>query len=164
MTHVDSLPSEIVFTVTKAPSHGFLQRSVEGEDNYQGTEEEPVHTFSQEDINTGCIQYVQVGSDQTNDSFLLDATNGLTGAHDIMVLVDIIPLLLPLRVSNLTLDEGSSKALTKEVITVTNSHFSELNFLYSVTEPPRFGHIEHSRIPGVNIPSFTRKQVREASS
>ncbi|XP_034152674.1 chondroitin sulfate proteoglycan 4 isoform X2 [Esox lucius] len=159
VTHKDNLPSDIVFTVTTAPSHGFLRRSFHGEDHYKGTREDPIHSFSQEDINTGHIQYLQVDQDQTYDFFVLDASNGITEVHDIRVSVDVIPNHIPLRVFNVTLGEGSSVALTNEVVQVNNRHFSELNIFYNVSQPPCHGHIEHARIHGVAIPSFTRKQV-----
>ncbi|KAE8291923.1 Chondroitin sulfate proteoglycan 4 [Larimichthys crocea] len=119
VTHEDNLPSDIVFTVKVAPFHGFLRRFVK--ERYVGTKQSPVKTFTQEDINSGNIQYMQV--------------------------------------SNITLNEGASKSLTQDVLKVTNRHFSGINFLYSLTEPPQHGHIEHSRHPGVPITSFTRRQV-----
>lgn len=159
VTHEDNLPSEIVFTVKVAPSHGFLRRFVEAEARYIGTKQSPVKTFTQEDINSGNIQYMQVEPDKVNDTFILDATNGVTDVSDIRMSVDIIPRLIPLQVSNFTLNEGASKALTQDVLKVTNRHFSGINFLYSLTEPPQHGHIEHSRHPGVHITSFSRRQV-----
>ncbi|XP_053181488.1 chondroitin sulfate proteoglycan 4 [Scomber japonicus] len=159
VTHEDNLPSEIVFTVKAAPTHGFLRRFVEAEERYIGTKQSPVKTFTQEDINSGNIQYMQVEPNKVDDTFILDATNGVTDVSDIRVSVDIIPRLIPLLVSNFTLNEGASKALTQEVLKVNNRHFSGINFLYSVTEPPQHGHIEHSRHPGVPITSFTRRQV-----
>ena len=160
VTHEDNLPSEIVFTVKVAPSHGYIRRFVEAEERYVGTKLSPVKTFTQEDINSGNIQYMQVEPNKVNDTFILDATNGVTDVNDIRMSVDIIPRLIPLQVSNFTLNEGASKALTQDVLKVTNRHFSGINFLYSLTEPPQRGHVEHSRHPGVAITSFTRRQVR----
>ncbi|TDH13002.1 hypothetical protein EPR50_G00053220 [Perca flavescens] len=159
VTHEDNLPSEIVFTVKVAPSHGVLRRFVEAGERYIGTKQSPVKTFTQEDINSGNIQYMQVEPNQVNDTFILDATNGVTDVNGIRMSVDIIPRLIPLQVFNFTLNEGASKALTQDVLKVTNRHFSGINFLYSLTEPPQHGHIEHSRHPGVAITSFTRRQV-----
>uniref|UniRef100_A0A7N6A8R2 Laminin G domain-containing protein n=1 Tax=Anabas testudineus TaxID=64144 RepID=A0A7N6A8R2_ANATE len=159
VTHEDNLPSEIAFTVKVAPSHGFLRRFVEAEARYVGTKQSPVKIFTQEDINTGNIQYMQVEPDKVNDTFTLDVTNGVTDVSDIGMFVDIIPRLIPLQVSNFTLNEGASKALTQDVLKVTNRHFSGIDFLYSLTEPPQHGHIEHSRHPGVHITSFSRRQV-----
>ncbi|XP_033475924.2 chondroitin sulfate proteoglycan 4 [Epinephelus lanceolatus] len=159
VTHEDNLPSEIVFTVKAAPSHGFLRCFVEAEERYIGTKQSPVKTFTQEDINGGNIQYMQVEANKVNDTFVLDATNGVTDINGIRMSVDIIPRLIPVQVSNFTLNEGASKALTQDVLKVTNRHFSGINFLYSLTEPPQHGHVEHSRHPGVAITSFTRRQV-----
>ncbi|KAM4576560.1 chondroitin sulfate proteoglycan 4 isoform 2-T2 [Odontesthes bonariensis] len=159
VTHEDNLPSEIVFAVKVAPSHGFLRQFVEAEERYIGTKQSPVKTFTQGDINSGNIQYMQVEPNEVNDIFTLDATNGVTDVSDIRMSVDIIPLLIPLQVSNFSLNEGASKALTQDVLRVTNRHFSGINFFYSLTEPPQHGHIEHSRHPGVPITTFTRRQV-----
>lgn len=159
VTHEDNLPSEIVFTVKEGPTHGFLRRFVEAEERYIGTRQSPVRTFSQADIYNGDIQYVQVDPDTLHDTFILDVTNEVTDVRGIRVSVDIIPRHIPLQVSNFTLEEGASKALTQEILKVTNRHFSGINFLYSLTQPPLHGHIEHSRHPGVALTSFTRRQV-----
>ena len=164
VTHEDSLPAEIVFTVRETPSHGFLRRFEGSKERYVGTKQSPVATFSQEDVNAGNIQYVQVEPDQVNDVFVLDATNGVTEVTGIKMSVDVIPRLIPLQVSNFSVNEGGSKALTQEVLRVTNRHFSGINFLYSLTEPPLHGHIEHSRSPGVHLTSFTRRQVGSCST
>ncbi|XP_074526930.1 chondroitin sulfate proteoglycan 4 [Halichoeres trimaculatus] len=159
VTHEDNLPSEIVLTVTAGPSHGFLRRFVEAEERYIGTKQSPVKTFTQEDVNSGNIQYMQVEPGKVNDTFILHASNGVTDVSDIKMSVDIIPHLIPLQVFNFTLNEGASKALTQDVLKVINRHFSGINFLYSLTEPPQHGHIEHSRHPGIPITSFSRRQV-----
>ncbi|XP_043967873.1 chondroitin sulfate proteoglycan 4 [Gambusia affinis] len=159
VTHEDNLPSEIVFAVKVAPSHGFLRRFFEVDERYIGTKQSPVKMFTQDDINKGNIQYVQVEPNKVNDTFVLDATNGITDVSNIRITVDIIPLLIPLHVTNFTINEGSSKALTEDVLKVTNRHFSGLNFFYNLTKPPLHGHIEHSRHPGVPITTFTRRQV-----
>ncbi|KAJ8339261.1 hypothetical protein SKAU_G00360470 [Synaphobranchus kaupii] len=161
VNHEDNLASEIEFTVKVSPSHGYLRSFAESEERFMGTEQTPIQTFTQKEVNEGNIQYVQVGVDQVNDTFVLDATNGITEVSDIRMWVDIIPQLIPLQVSNFTLKEGSTKALTEEVIKVTNRHFAGLDFQYSFLEPPHHGHIEHSRLPGVHITTFTRKQVEQ---
>ena len=97
---------------------------------------------------------------EVNDTLTLDATNGVTNVNGIKIPIDIIPRLIPLQVSNFTVNEGASKALTQEVLKVTNRHFAGVNFLYGLTRLPQHGHIEHSRYPGVAISSFSRRQVR----
>lgn len=115
--------------------------------------------FSQQDVNAGNVQYVQVTPGQMNDSFTLEASNGVAEVSNIIVSVDIIPRLIPIEVSNITLKEGASKALTEDIIRVTNPHFSGLNFVYHVSEGPLHGRIENSRFPGMPTTYFTRKQV-----
>uniref|UniRef100_A0A671RXT0 Chondroitin sulfate proteoglycan 4-like n=1 Tax=Sinocyclocheilus anshuiensis TaxID=1608454 RepID=A0A671RXT0_9TELE len=116
VTHEASSASEITFTVKVAPSYGYLCRFIEGKDQYQGTQEDPLVTFSQRDVNAGNIQYVQVAPGQESDSFTLAASNGVAEVNDIIMSVDIIPRLIPIEVSNITLKEGASKALTEDVI------------------------------------------------
>ncbi|KAK3522059.1 hypothetical protein QTP70_022619, partial [Hemibagrus guttatus] len=156
VVHEDNTPDEIKYTMKTPPSHGFLRPShTDGDNQHDGT----VEKFSQWDINSGHIKYVQEQSGHTNDSFTLDVTNGIVTVSDLVVFVEIIPFFLPLQVSNITLKEGSSQALTQDVIKVTGQHFTELHVQYHVIEGPHHGRIEHSRIPGVPIPSFTRVQV-----
>lgn len=148
-----------MYTVKVAPSHGFLRFSALEDHHYRGSQEKPIVSFSQADINEGHIQYVQTKHGNINDTLSLDVTNGIQTVHDLIVSVDIIPQHIPLEVSNVTLKEGSSKALTQDVIKVTSRHLHGLQIFYLVTEGPYHGQIEHSRIPGVPILSFTRVQV-----
>ncbi|XP_051949978.1 chondroitin sulfate proteoglycan 4 [Xyrauchen texanus] len=160
-THEASSSSEITFTIKVAPAHGYLRHYIEGKDQYQGTQEDPLVTFSQQDVNAGNIQYVQVAPGQMSDSLTLEASNGVVEVSDIIMSVDIIPRLIPIEVSNITLKEGASKALTEEIIRVTNPHFSGLNFVYYISESPMHGHIENSRFRGIPTTYFTRKQVEQ---
>uniref|UniRef100_A0A672L5K8 Si:dkeyp-41f9.3 n=1 Tax=Sinocyclocheilus grahami TaxID=75366 RepID=A0A672L5K8_SINGR len=157
VVHEDNKPFEILYTVKVAPTYGFLRISML-EDHYRGSQENPIQSFSQGDINEGYIQFVQTEHGYVNDSFSLDVTNGVLTIRDLVVVVDIIPLYIPLEVSNMTLIEGSSKALTQDIIKVVKQHFHGLQIFYLVTEGPHYGRIEHSRIPGVPIPSFTRAE------
>ncbi|MBN3301065.1 CSPG4 protein, partial [Amia calva] len=161
VAHDDNLPSEIVYAVKVPPSHGYIRRFVEGEERYLGTERTPIQSFSQKDINDGDIQYMQVDADELTDSMVLDVSNGVTEVSGIRLLIDVIPRLIPLEVSNITLKEGASKALTEAVIKVTNKHFAGLNFQYFISDPPKHGHVEHSRFPSVPYSTFTRKQVEQ---
>ncbi|XP_051972193.1 chondroitin sulfate proteoglycan 4 [Xyrauchen texanus] len=159
--HEDNKPNEIVYAVKVAPTHGFLRLSKVDKDHYHGSKEKPIQSFSQADIDAGHIQYVQTEHGCVNDSFSLNVTNSILTSHDLLVIVDIIPWHIPLEVSNMTLKEGSSIALTQDVIKVNNQHFHGLHLLYVVTDGPHHGRIEHSRIPGVPIPSFTRVQAEQ---
>ncbi|XP_077353962.1 chondroitin sulfate proteoglycan 4-like isoform X1 [Festucalex cinctus] len=168
--HEDSQPSEIIFTVQNLPTLGFIERfSPEKRRRtknggprrlFQESRRQPTTSFTQEDINKGLLIYHQTDTGSCcNDSVLLEATNGLTKVEPIRLEIDIIPTLLPLKVSDLTLDEGSSLLLTTDIITVDSHHFSGMNFLYQIIVAPRHGHLEHSRIPGMPITAFTHTEV-----
>ncbi|XP_027880417.1 chondroitin sulfate proteoglycan 4-like isoform X2 [Xiphophorus couchianus] len=169
VVHEDSLPSDIIFTVQEPPTVGIIYRvsgsnnleNVHGEkqDLEKGFKEQPVTSFTQEDLNQRSIRYQQQTVGRINDSIVLEATNGVTKVGPIRMVIDIIPILLPLQVLNLTLDEGSSLPLTSSIIKVASHHFAGLNFLYQVIAPPKFGHLEHSRIPGMPINAFTHTEV-----
>ncbi|XP_041103180.1 chondroitin sulfate proteoglycan 4-like [Polyodon spathula] len=161
VVHEDSLPVEIVYTVKIAPAYGYIRSFAEGEEQYLGSEQAPIQSFTQQDINDGNIQYVQVTADQHKDSMELQVSNGVTEVGGIQVCIDVIPRLIPLTVSSITLKEGSAKALTEDIIQVTNQHFAGLDFEYSLWKHPQHGQIEHSRTPGVKLLVFTRKQVQQ---
>ncbi|XP_048398183.1 chondroitin sulfate proteoglycan 4 [Stegostoma tigrinum] len=157
--HEDNLPYEIIYKVKIAPAYGYIRRFVEAEGYYVGTERKPVQYFTQQDLNDGRIQYVQLSADQLKDNFTVDVTNGIVDLPGILVRIDIIPRLIPVEVHNFTIKEGASKALTEDFIKVASPHFAELTFEYSVIEKPKHGHIENSRFPGVSLLLFTRRQV-----
>ncbi|KAJ8380464.1 hypothetical protein SKAU_G00012420 [Synaphobranchus kaupii] len=157
----DSLSSEIVFTVKIPPAHGYLWRFAKGGAHNSGTEQSTLETFSQTDIDSGIIWYVQMEPGQMTDTFILYATDGVTEVNDIHMLVDIVPRYIPLWVSSVTVQEGASTALSEEVINVPGQHFSGPNLRYTVISPPQHGHIEHSYFLGVPVTTFTRKQVEQ---
>uniref|UniRef100_A0A3Q3JC71 Laminin G domain-containing protein n=1 Tax=Monopterus albus TaxID=43700 RepID=A0A3Q3JC71_MONAL len=139
VVHEDSQPSEIVFTVQSPPTLGFLQSKGLTQNStlrvcllcfsLQDTKEQQTTSFTQKDLNQGLILYHQQSTGSTSDRLLLEATNGVTKVGPITLEIDIIPILLPLQVSNLTLDEGSSLLLTSDIIKVASHHFSGMSFL-----------------------------------
>uniref|UniRef100_A0A3B4ZZG5 Chondroitin sulfate proteoglycan 4-like n=1 Tax=Stegastes partitus TaxID=144197 RepID=A0A3B4ZZG5_9TELE len=142
----DSQPSEIVFTVQSPPTLGIIERLSTNNQlqNINGDLQQHLHK-------------VQQAAGSTNDSVLLEATNGSVPVIHQQTGLFFCSLIL--QVSVLTLDEGSSLPLTPDIIKVANHHFSAMNFLYQVIVPPRYGHLEHSRIPGMPITAFTHTEV-----
>ncbi|XP_061117461.1 chondroitin sulfate proteoglycan 4 [Conger conger] len=159
VAHEDGLSSEIVYTVKTPPAHGYLWRFAKSGARSSGTEQMAIGTFSQTDLNAGIIRYVQMEPGQTQDTFVVEATDGVTEVGDIHMLVDIIPLYIPLWVSSVTVQEGGSQVLSEEVIKVPDHRFLGPNLRYTVIDPPHQGHIEHTYFPGIPITTFTRKQV-----
>ncbi|MEE6458211.1 hypothetical protein FKM82_000217 [Ascaphus truei] len=160
VVHEDNTPEEIVFTVISAPSHGYIRKFESVDEGHLTIEHESLETFTQQDINNGNIQYVQTDSGQLQDNFTMDVTNSVREVSGITMFVDIIPILIPLEVQNITVKEGASKALTEEYLKIPNQHFAGLNCEFVLIDLPKNGYIENTRFPAIKLSRFTRKQVQ----
>ncbi|NWS60278.1 CSPG4 protein, partial [Chunga burmeisteri] len=160
VVHENSSPSEIVFTVRRLPVHGYI-RKFSSEESYLGANQRPVLSFTQQDVDEGKVQYVQTVSDQLDDHFSLDVTDGVRTVSEIEISVDIIPRMIPLEVQNFTVIEGGSKALMEDYLKISSRHFAGLSCEFILIELPKHGYVENSRIPGIKLTTFTRKQVEQ---
>ncbi|CAN8220398.1 unnamed protein product [Coccothraustes coccothraustes] len=157
--HENSPPSEIVFTVKQLPVHGYI-RKFSSEEDYLSSDQRPALSFTQQDVDQGKVQYVQTVSDQLDDHFFLDVTNGVRTVSGIEISVDI-PRMIPLEVQNITVFEGGSKALVEDYLKISSRHFAGLSCEFILTEQPKHGYVENSRVPGIKLATFTRKQVEQ---
>uniref|UniRef100_A0A8C5X1R2 Laminin G domain-containing protein n=1 Tax=Malurus cyaneus samueli TaxID=2593467 RepID=A0A8C5X1R2_9PASS len=160
VVHEKSSPSEIVFTIRQFPVNGYI-RKFSSEESYLSSDQRPVLSFTQQDIDEGKVQYVQTVSDQLDDHFFLDVTNGVQTVSGIEICVDIIPRMIPLEVQNFTVIEGGSKALVEDYLKISSGHFEGLSCEFILTEQPKHGYVENSRAPGIKLTTFTRKQVEQ---
>ncbi|NWW39510.1 CSPG4 protein, partial [Panurus biarmicus] len=160
VVHENSSPSEIVFTVRQLPVHGYI-RKFSSEESDLSSDQRPALSFTQQDVNEGKVQYVQTVSDELDDHFLLDVTNGVRTVSGIEISVDIIPRMIPLEVQNFTVCEGGSKALVEDYLKISSRHFAGLSCEFILTEQPKHGYVENSRVPGIKLATFTRKQVEQ---
>ncbi|NXP49265.1 CSPG4 protein, partial [Heliornis fulica] len=160
VVHENSSPSEIVFTVRQLPVHGYI-RKFSSDKDYLGADQSPVLSFTQQDVDEGKIQYMQTVSDQLDDRFSLDVTNGVQIVNGIEISVDIIPRMIPLEVQNITVIEGGSKALVEDYLKISSRHFAGLSCEFILIEQPKHGYVENSHIPGIKLTTFTRKQVEQ---
>ncbi|NWY72302.1 CSPG4 protein, partial [Erithacus rubecula] len=160
VVHENSSPSEIVFTVRQPPVHGYI-RKFSSEESYLSSDQRPALSFTQQDVDEGKVQYVQTVSDQLDDLFFLDVTNGVRTVSGIEISVEIIPRMFPLEVQNFTVIEGGSKALVQDYLKISNRHFAGLSCEFILTEQPKHGYVENSHVPGIKLATFTRKQVEQ---
>ncbi|NXT73705.1 CSPG4 protein, partial [Zapornia atra] len=160
VVHENSSPSEIVFTVRQLPVHGYIRKFSSDED-YLGADQSPVLSFTQQDVDEGKVQYMQTVSDQLDDHFSLDVTNGVQTVNGIEISVDIIARMIPLEVQNFTVIEGGSKALVEDYLKISSRHFAGLSCEFILIEQPKHGYIENSHVPGMKLTTFTRKQVEQ---
>ncbi|NXC86680.1 CSPG4 protein, partial [Cercotrichas coryphoeus] len=160
VVHENSSPSEIVFTVRQPPVHGYIWK-FSSEESDLSSDQRPALSFTQQDVDEGKVQYVQTVSDQLDDLFFLDVTNGVRTVSGIEISVEIIPRMIPLEVQNFTVIEGGSKALVQDYLKISNRHFAGLSCEFILTEQPKHGYVENSRVPGIKLATFTRKQVEQ---
>ncbi|XP_010011574.1 PREDICTED: chondroitin sulfate proteoglycan 4-like, partial [Nestor notabilis] len=160
VVHESSSPSEIVFTVRQLPVHGYI-RKFSSEESFLSADRRPVLSFTQQDVDEGKVQYVQTVPDQLDDRFSLDVTNGVRTVSEIEISVDIIPRTIPLEVQNFTVIEGGSKALVEDYLKISSRHFAGLSCEFVLIEQPKHGYVENSRVPGIKLATFTRKQVEQ---
>lgn len=157
VVHESSSPSEIVFTVRQLPVQGYIWK-FSSEESYISSDQRPALTFTQQDVDEGKVRYVQTVSDQL-DHFFLDVTNGVRTVNGIEISVDIIPRMIPFEVQNFTVFEGGSKALVEDYLKILSRHFAGLSCEFILTEQPKHGYVENSRVPGIKLATFTRKQI-----
>ncbi|KAM9099190.1 chondroitin sulfate proteoglycan 4-like isoform 1-T1 [Sarcophilus harrisii] len=159
VVHENNSPSELVFIVKNPPVHGQLQKFVP-EDNLDAAENSP-SSFTQQDIDDGHIHYEQTASDQEQDRFLLDVTNGIQAVSGVEILVEILPRLIPLVIQNFTVLEGGSRALLEDFLKIPNHYFVGVDCEFVLVESPKHGYIENSHFPKIKLMKFTRKQVKK---
>ncbi|NXE41289.1 CSPG4 protein, partial [Ptilorrhoa leucosticta] len=160
VVHENSSPSEIVFTVRQPPVHGYI-RKFSSEESYLSSDQRPALSFTQQDVDEGKVQYVQTVSDQLDDHFFLEVTNGVRTVSGIEISVDIIPRMISLEVQNFTVIEGGSKALVEDNLKISSRHFAGLSCEFVLTEQPKHGYVENCCVPGIKLTTFTRKQVEQ---
>ncbi|NXY43706.1 CSPG4 protein, partial [Ceuthmochares aereus] len=160
VAYENSSPSEIVFTVRQLPVHGYI-RKFSSDESYLGADQRPVLSFTQQDVDEGKVQYVQSVSDQLDDHFSLDVTNGIRTVSAIEISVDIIPRMIPLEVQNFTVIEGGSKALVEDYLKISSRHFAGLSCEFILIDQPKRGYVENAHVPGIKLTTFTRKQLEQ---
>lgn len=109
MLHTAALKCQRIHTETALDEFVLLRSSM------QAGVTETTNSFTQEDLNQGLIIYHQQAAGRTNDSVLLEATNGVTKVGPIRLEIDIIPILLPLQVQNVCLYVMSCYDLDKGI-------------------------------------------------
>uniref|UniRef100_A0A8D2PT16 Laminin G domain-containing protein n=1 Tax=Zosterops lateralis melanops TaxID=1220523 RepID=A0A8D2PT16_ZOSLA len=150
VVHESSSPSEIVFTVRQLPVQGYIWK-FSSEESYLSSDQRPALTFTQQDVDEGKVRYVQTVSDQLEDHFFLDVTNGVRTVNGIEISVDIIPRMIPFEVQNFTVFEGGSKALVEDYLKILSRHFAGLSCEFILTEQPKHRYVENSRVPGIKL-------------
>jgi hypothetical protein len=154
----EDIPSEAVFTVRTPPVHGYLQIST-AEDGIAGADVMPTLNFTQQDVDDGHVLYVQTAPGQQKDQFTLDVTKDSRVIRRVEVLLEPIPKWIPLKVQNLTVQEGGSKVLLQDHLQIASKYLEGLDCEFILLEPPKHGYVESSKFPRVKLMKFSRREV-----
>ncbi|MGH0115315.1 UNVERIFIED_CONTAM: hypothetical protein FKN15_006743 [Acipenser sinensis] len=156
--HADFPPSEVVYYIKEPPQQGHIIMLVNDSAATAAPSLYDTQSFTQEDINNGRVIYIsKLG--QQSDAFTVDVTNGITSVENIQVLLEIIPNMIPLQVKNIMLMEGGSKALNKDILSVSDQYYSSVNIDLIVDEPPRHGALRYPARDDYVVPFFTWNEV-----
>jgi VCBS repeat-containing protein len=153
----DNSASQLIYTLTAAPSHGRVERV--------GNPGVGVTSFSQADINSGAVRYVHDGSQTNADLFTFTVSDGsqsVTGAFGITVAAINNPP-LPVNNTGLAVNEGGVGAIGGLKLSFSDADNSPAQLAYSVTTLPSHGRLERNTNPGIGIASFTQDELNSGS-
>ncbi|XP_077173689.1 chondroitin sulfate proteoglycan 4 [Paroedura picta] len=146
--HEDVPPHEITYTVTVPPLSGFLVALYEGPNSDEPPDLDPIQSFTQEDINEGQVLYLHSNPEIQSDQFTVDITaKGVDTLEGVVVSLEILPISIPLEVHNITVVEGSTKAISMDVINIPSTYFSALNVDFLVLDGPEHGILQNTEKP-----------------
>ncbi|KAM6269950.1 LOW QUALITY PROTEIN: extracellular matrix organizing protein FRAS1 [Porphyrio hochstetteri] len=157
----------IRFVVKRGPSVGHLQLATTGRP-VRVSGEGPVSSFTQDDVNTGKVQYShKKGDPGGNFSFTFDVIDAdgdrlMDQVFYIRVLEDRFP---PSIITNegLVLDENSAKTITTLQLSASDRDSEPSQLQYRLSRQPTLGHLEYMASPGRRISSFSQADLASHS-
>ncbi|XP_051898550.1 chondroitin sulfate proteoglycan 4 [Pristis pectinata] len=157
VSHDDSLPSDLIYSVKVPPVYGHLAMATDG---WPAAGQRPLKSFSQDDVNGGRVQYVNQRFSPQGDAFTLDVSNGFKSVDGLTIVVDIIPDVISLETQNISVREGGARVLSEDILNISN-YLNPLNFKFYITKTPEHGRIGYQRSPEDSLSFFTMKEVKE---
>lgn len=162
ISHPKIPPSQIVYVIRRVPQNGILELQNQNDHMDEARDEfhdgNYVKRFEQSLINDGRVHYVQSISNQSNDKFIVDVTNGITWMRDVHVNFIIVPNKLYVTAKQLSVEEGKSIALAGTDFTVYTSYYAGKITDYKVVEKPRHGLLMDSN-KNSQINKFSQKHL-----
>jgi Cadherin-like/Bacterial pre-peptidase C-terminal domain/FG-GAP-like repeat/Bacterial Ig domain/Bacterial cadherin-like domain len=157
-TDNDNTASQLVFTITSAPTTGMLRLS--GADLTTGS------TFTQEQLDIGVITYEHSGSETQADSFNFSVGDGVTstpGSFNISVSpVNDQPILISS--GPLTVNEGALMPLQSTILNTSDPDTPSSQVVYTLTGAPIFGTLQ--RTGGTTLTggsTFTQAEINSGA-
>ncbi|NXE07347.1 CSPG4 protein, partial [Lophotis ruficrista] len=163
VTHEEIPPQDIVYLVSSPPAAGFLAMLQHGQDSNEQPSLDPIQSFTQEDINNGRVLYLNSKPEEVYDRFIMDVTaSGADPLEGMVMALTILPITVPLEVSNLTVPGGGSATLSTGIVNIPNAYYTTLGMEFKVLEPPRFGTLLNSEQPKEGgLRGFTWREVQK---
>lgn len=142
-TDVDNTAAQVVYTLQTATSPGRLLLG--------GATLAAGGTFTQSDIDSSRLTYVQGGSESLSDSFVFRISDGGTPLPDATFNIVVNPINDPPSIiSNqpLTLSEGNTSTISNTLLRVTDPDNTTAQLRYTITSAPTSGNV---RLVGTNL-------------
>ncbi|KAG7490496.1 extracellular matrix FRAS1 [Solea senegalensis] len=166
-TDLDSDSLKLRYVLTKDPPAGRVQLSRSTRLD-QVSVQGPVHSFTQDDVNKGLLQYSHDKGEKGGSLFfkfnLVDPEGNklIDQSFFISVLEDRLP---PSVVVNkgLVLDENTVKKLTTLQLSASDQDSEPAELIYRITKQTSLGHLEHVANPGTRISTFTQADLASRS-
>ncbi|MDX2242040.1 MAG: cadherin-like domain-containing protein [Leptolyngbyaceae cyanobacterium bins.302] len=158
-TDVDNTATQIIYTLLDAPDTGALRLSV-GAGSF--TTIAVNGTFTQNDINTGRLNYIQNGSETETDSFLFRVSDGQIPLPDATFNIRVIPVDdAPAQAVNLgaSVNEGELVTIDGSRLQYTDNDDPSNAIVYTITSAPTGGTL---RLGGSDLTlgsTFTQEQL-----
>ncbi|XP_014249447.1 chondroitin sulfate proteoglycan 4 [Cimex lectularius] len=135
-------PSDITFLVVSTPKRGYLE--IEGNDEEKGGEFDEkggIRAFDQATVNAGKLYYVQSAANVSEDTIVVDVTNGVSWLRSLIIKFLIIPSKFYLKNSRLTVMEGGSVKLPHSLFCTTAQYYKDKITDYQLQTHPNHGRI-----------------------
>ncbi|XP_074088864.1 chondroitin sulfate proteoglycan 4 isoform X2 [Macrotis lagotis] len=156
--------AEIVYKVTDPPRSGYLVTVSQGASANEPPSLDPVHSFTQEDVNEGRVLYLHSQAEGWTDRFSLDVTSSMGATLEgVQIELQVLPVTIPLETRNFSVPEGGTHTLAPPVLQVTGPYFPTLSGLeFLVLESPQHGSIKRGETPkDGNFSTFTWREVEQ---
>ncbi|KAM9753315.1 chondroitin sulfate proteoglycan 4 [Menidia menidia] len=146
----DSLPDEVQFKITKAPSNGQLVNSLT---------KDPLAMFTQEMVNRGLVGFNSDGSlAESSVEFILSDGEHQTEPYVLNIGI-LARTLLFKKAPEIKVKQGDDETvITEEMLRASTGGPVEEEILYKITSVPRYAAVMVDRQP---TSAFTQKQIKE---
>lgn len=155
VTDRDTPEPLLVYTLGATPTNGEIRRL--------GVALTTGQTFSQQDISGGSVAYAHNGSETLRDSFSFTVSDGTTVLGSQTFAINVTPMNdVPVLVSKggLTLNEGTSAALTNTLLLVTDADNPPVaSLVYTIGDVPQTGSILLNGATLANGATFTQADI-----